>query len=248
MKLQHKIGCQLFLLITPIVTTCAIGTFSAEAATLARSQAEFFLSNFSHDPFADSTVAAVTEDTTTIIERGLVTASADGEAAFFVDPVASAFNTSLSTANGGTGGKYTGTALSSATVQGIFSVAANDTFSFDYSGFLNLAVAVDQPGEESATAFGDISLQLINVDTDAIVDEFNVFKFLSSRDGNAEINQILSGQYSRLFDTATTFALVETKTNLVEVVKVPEASTTLALLLVSGAGYVLTQQRRLAKR
>lgn len=240
MKLHAKRN--LFLLVTPIIASCAISTLSAEAATLARSEADFQLSNFSHNPDPDSTFAAVTKDTETFTILSPVTAQADGTALFNVDPIAFAANTSISQANGATGGKYTGTALSTATVQGIFSVAANETFSFDYGGFLNLAVVIDNPVEESAAAFGDITWQLFDFDTKALVDEFNVSKFLSAKDGNLELTQDFSGQYSAFFANATTFELVETKTNAAQVVKVPEASATWALLVMAGAGGM--QQRR----
>lgn len=157
-----------FLCAAPIIASSAIAVSPARAATFALSQAEFELTNFSHNPLSVST----STDTSSLAIQGdpESTAVAAGEAsatfckspAFLCDPPADepfAFNESISQASGD-GGSYLGIAKSSALVSGNFFVEAGEEFSFNFAAFLGLVTSIDKIPGEQAKAKGDISWQL----------------------------------------------------------------------------------------
>ncbi|MEW5858817.1 MAG: PEP-CTERM sorting domain-containing protein [Cyanobacteriota bacterium] len=251
------------------------------AATLAKSEATFKLDNFSHNPIGVRTFTDTFTDT--VASSGNVTASANANASFIVDPLnlpTFAENSSLSTANGA-GKSYFGFAQSIAGIIGYdFLVSNKETFSFDFLANLKLETSIDTPQIESASSDGEISFQLYNTtDTNNWIplDFFTLSgklktpgtgdfltlnhsgsltvnpkttSFETSFGGKTEVATAkVDGSYKRTFGSLTYLTLVEVKTNKA-VVKTPESSTTLALLLfcLIGVGYGRNQVSKSGSR
>ncbi|XGV94318.1 MAG: hypothetical protein ACAF41_00610 (plasmid) [Leptolyngbya sp. BL-A-14] len=134
------------------------------AATFSSSEATFEVNNFSVLPL--DVTALHDANTQVIAPDGLVKSNADADALFLTD----ALNQSSSRANGssssvvsGSGSSYSGLAQSIAQVVGYsFQIKRGETFSFDFTDALTLKTSLDQPGLETATAIGTISLGLFD--------------------------------------------------------------------------------------
>jgi len=163
MRINQDTTKGLFLFVTPLLTGWCVATSPTLAATLASSEARVNLENFSHNPIGVETFTDT--DTQAIATTGQVTADADANALFITDGLdlpTQASNTSFSTVQG-EGIGYFGLAQSLAAVIGYnFMVGANETFSFDFAGFLSLQTSIDSPKFEQAKAEGEISLQLFD--------------------------------------------------------------------------------------
>jgi hypothetical protein len=262
MKLNLRLTKGLFLFVTPLVTGSIINS-PVFAATLASSQAEVNISNFSYNPLDVQTITNT--NTVAIASNGQVTANADAQASFIVDPAnppTIAFNTSSSIANGN-GSSYFGLAQSFAGIIGYnFLVGAGETLSFDFNAVLDLNTSIDNPPAERATADGNISLELFDT-TDAAnwrpLDFFTLLgnlttsgggDFLKSDNSTAisfspktSFEQSFGGNQEKASASvygkySRTFNSL-TKLTLVEAknnqvtVKVPESSNLLGLLLFS---------------
>jgi hypothetical protein len=160
MMLNASLKQRFFLYAAPILASSAIAASPARAATLAFSEAEVFLTDFSHRP--SLTEASVSENTLAVNSPGGSVSASTEVDAFFANflnspPFATNLSSSLVT---GQGGGYFGLAQSSARVAGNFFVEAGEEFSFNFAAFLNLATSVDNIQRERATAAGDISWQL----------------------------------------------------------------------------------------
>ncbi|MGB3654347.1 MAG: hypothetical protein WBA41_24495, partial [Rivularia sp. (in: cyanobacteria)] len=243
---------KLLVLTTPVLASF-VSISPSRAATFAFSQGNALFSEFSQSP---SNVATDT-DTETLAIGGMVQAMAEAEAIFLVEP-AVAFNSSLSKTFGESQ-DYLGVAESEASVIGNFDIEANTKFSFDFISNLELATSIDNPPKESARASGDISFALVDTQNNDVLDFFNLvgnivtesdddFVALQKSDnvilsqafgapGFGGLQEFLAvsieGSLQRYFADKTTVALVEVKRNRAEV-KVPEPSSTVALLLAGG--------------
>jgi len=266
MKVTQRLTNSLLLFFTPIITGLSITASPSLAATLALSEAQFSLDNFTHSP--QDTATFTYTNANTFASKGIVSATGNALAEFFTTPFTYAENQSDTLAQG-TGPEYTGMAESLAAVRGEnFLVGANETFSFDFAGFLELYTSIDSPPAEGATADGSISFQLYNSSTGNLLDYFvvgghlvtpeigdflgydksdnvtfnrNGTDFYKSFGGNQEFAiASLQGNYSRTFDCLTYLTLVEVKTTR-STVKAPEPSNTFALILFSliALGYQL---------
>jgi hypothetical protein len=160
-----------FLLVTPLVATSSLVTSPAQAATLALSEAEFSLINFSLDP--DVTATVNNANTSTIANGGEVSATNNTKIDFLVEPP-EVINKSLSQAFG-QNKNYLGLAKAEGKVLGNFFVDAGDSFSVDFTAFLDLETSIDEPPAENAKASADISFLLFDTtdiaDSD-LLDEF----------------------------------------------------------------------------
>lgn len=148
----------------------------------------------------------------------------------------------VSTVEGNSNNDYAETAKSSTNLFGYqFEVGAGETFSFNFSGFLSLNTSVDYE-PEAASAFGLIGFQLFdgndmenplgfltitgNLNSLDNSDFLDVYKssditfnptetnYTANFGGNKETaNTQFTGQFSRLFERATTLVMREFKSN-----------------------------------
>lgn len=149
-----------FLLVTPLIATSSLVTSPTQAATLASSQGEFSLKNFSLEPEVTATV-----NNANISLNGEVSATNNANIDFLLEPP-EVINTSLSQAFG-ENKNYLGLANAEGKVLGNFFVNAGDSFSVDFTAFLDLETSIDEP-RENARANADISFLLF--DTTDITD------------------------------------------------------------------------------
>lgn len=152
-----------FLLVTPLIATSSLLTSPSQAATLALSEGEFYLKNFSLDPEVTATVNNA--NTSTIAKNGEVSATNNTNIDFLLEPP-KVINKSLSQAFG-ENKNYSGLANAEGKVLGNFFVDAGESFSVDFTAFLDLETSIDEPAE-NAKASADIDFLLF--DTTDITD------------------------------------------------------------------------------
>lgn len=262
MKLKPLLA-RLLLFVTPIAAGVSLAASPSQASTLAFSGSEFEFNNFSQSPY---TVATLTDTNTEVFSNGgTVAALADAQAYFGVKPPL-AFNSSVTLAFGEKK-DYVGLAQSQAQVVGNFLVDAGKSFSFDFTGFLEMGTAIDDPVGESASTLGSTYFLLLD-STDSgnstLLDYFGIFGKITTPGNNdfletqksehvtltsqpivtsfggkqESASASVTGKYYRDFSSRTNLTLVEVKQNEAKV-KVPESSNTLALLFFCtiGVGY-----------
>lgn len=167
-----------FLLVTPLIATSSLVTSPSQAATLASSQGEFYLKNFSLDPDVTATV-----NNANISLNGDVSATNNAIIDFLLEPP-EVINKSLSQAFG-ENKNYLGLANAEGKVLGNFFVDAGDSFSVDFTAFLDLETSIDEPAE-NAKASANISFLLFDTTDIAnqnLLDEFFT-QFLSDTTSN----------------------------------------------------------------
>ncbi|MCA1995507.1 MAG: PEP-CTERM sorting domain-containing protein, partial [Coleofasciculus sp. S288] len=142
--MELKLGFANYLLcfVTPLVTSSIFAASPSLAATLVSSEARVFLDDFSHKPFAVSTLTDA--DTVAIASNGGVAAEAEADAsAAFLSKMGVVENFSSSLVKGN-GDNYFGMAKSIAEVIAYdFRIKAKKTFSFDFLAFLGLETSTD---------------------------------------------------------------------------------------------------------
>lgn len=237
------------------ILTLALPT---EAATLSQSRSDFKLTDFSHLPIS---VGAFTDtDTSAEAFGGSVNASADAEASFESKDLETtvAENSSLAEVQG-SGLGYSGVANGVASILGIFEVDAGESFSFDYSGSLELRTSVDQIQQEIASAFGQLGFVLSD-NSGSVIDYLNFsaslntpgqedspslfrtsdfgvlnYSLNSSLGGTQEfVIATFDGSYRHNFDTYTEITLRETKVGGAEAKAIPTPSPLRALIVFFG--------------
>lgn len=167
-----------FLLVTPLIATSSLVTSPSQAATLASSQGEFYLKNFSLDP---EVTATVNNANTSL--NGEVSATNNANIDFLLEPP-NVINKSLSQAFG-ENKNYLGLANAEGKVLGNFFVDAGESFSVDFTAFLDLETSIDEPAE-NAKASADISFLLF--DTTDITDPNLLDDFFARILSNATSN------------------------------------------------------------
>ena len=259
---------QFFLIATSLLASSVLAILPTRAATFASSEGKFTLSNFSQSPSIVSSDTA--SDTLAIEKGGMVEVLAQPQAFFLRSPLVGS-NSSLSQAFG-ENRDYLGEAISEAQLIGLFDVAKNTTFSFDFAGILNLSTSIDEPSVENARASGDISFALFDTEKNSVLDFFSLAGNLITEGDNDFIayqksdnitlnNPVIEsnfggkqefatatvgGSFKSTFEKQTNLALVEVKRNRVRV-SAPEPSTCFALLLSSGViGVALKRKRQLS--
>ncbi|GET37307.1 hypothetical protein [Microseira wollei] len=192
--MKQKLGLtkSALLFISTLVTSLGIAASPSIAASLARSRSVFTIDYYSQSPenvptLPEDSVEAIAEPGMSVITNGILTsakgrasvsgtnviAQAEAFASFFKDPLSSSNLTSNKAS--GSGNTYFGLAQSEAKVAGDFSIKAGETFSFDFTAFLELSTFVGNPFGEKATASGDISLVLFDITNQSVLDSFSVF-------------------------------------------------------------------------
>ena len=170
-----------FLLVTPFIATSSLVTSPSQAATLALSKGEFYLKNFSLDPEVTATVNNA--NTSTIAKDGEVSATNNANIDFLLEPP-KVTNNSLSQAFG-ENKNYLGLANAEGKVLGNFFVNAGESFSVDFTAFLDLETSIDEP-VENAKASADIDFLLF--DTTDITDPNLLDDFFEQILSNATSN------------------------------------------------------------
>lgn len=251
-----------------IAATLAI-VDSATAATFASVRSSLEFTNFSQSPSITDTGAFT--DTLAISGGGSVLASSDAVAIFDISGAFAA--NQIESFTQGADGNYLGVAQSQASVVGVFDLDTGDTLSFDFSGFLALATAIDNSSIESAFAGGSLGFSLFEEtanQTPTFFDALNIVATLSTAGdndifqfmvegtpGNWTIDQFFrqtggteealvlkfSGRYNRVFTKPTLVSLVEDKTGAVEVRQVPTPSLLWGIMAYGGLG-IFSKRRR----
>lgn len=241
--------------IAPLLIVSFAFPSSSLAATLARVQGDFAISNFSHVP---SSVASnsTTSTLASTGDKGAVKVTSDASA-LFVSEAGSAQNSIFAQLEGtGVGGS--GQAMASAFVLGTFELDADTLFSFDWTGLLDLFTSIDDPAQEAVVATGEINLLLINDEDESILDYFTLTANLDtpgdndvlageasdgfSVDGASQLAQDfegleeaalaqVQGTYQRRFDGPMRFRLLEVKSG--EVRTVPEPTSLFVTLAIA---------------
>jgi hypothetical protein len=167
------------LVASTLLSTVAFTTPS-QAATFSSVQTQIRFDQFSHP--ALTTVTSTSTDTLAISQGGEVLALGEAEAFFSsgLQPKTStvAANNILSAA-AGTGRNYLGVAESEASILGDFALGANETFSFNFNGFLALSTAIDNPSTESAFALGFLGFSVLGP-THQVYDDFGLLATLGT--------------------------------------------------------------------
>lgn len=179
------------LFISTLVTSLGIAVSPSMAVSLSTSRSLFTIDNYSQSP--DLTILpgdrdeAIADTITSVFTNGILTsataitsvtgrnviADALALASFSKDPLSS-FNFTSNVASG-EGNTYFGLAQSEAKVAGDFSIKAGETFSFDFTAFLELYTQLENPFGEIATSSGELSLVLFDIANQTVLDSFSVF-------------------------------------------------------------------------
>lgn len=265
-----KLAKRGLLAIAPFIATSAIATSPALGATFAFSEASALLDDFSHRPhsthtFAGTnalTIAGLGSSVTALGQANAILANSPTQ-----EPFAGNFSSSLAL---GEGHDYRGLAQSEARIVGNFFVEENQSFSFDFYGFLNMATAIDNPIGESATATGNIFLGLFdstNLESVTLLDYLSLSGHLATAADtdflNYENSDAIAADYSsktafggteefasvsvngslqRYFSSRTHLTLIEFKATQVAV-KAPEPGFTLGFIAL-GIGVVLKSKNK----
>lgn len=268
MKKNSELLKKFLLLTAPVIASSVLFSTPSKAATFAYSEGYLDFTEFSQSP---SNVITDTEAATLALDidgGGKVSAIAEAEAIFLIEP-AEAKNSSLSKAFGDSQ-DYLGVAETEASVIGNFNIDANTDFSFDFISDLELATSIDNPPLETAISSGEIYFALVDRQNNDVLDYFNLvgnivtegdddFVALQKSD-NVTLNQTfggsdfdglqefltvsIQGKLERFFADETTLALIEIERNRAEVkATVPEASSTVALLLAGGVVGIVSRRR-----
>jgi hypothetical protein len=236
MKSAFGVAQTLCLWAAPIAVTAATSVFTApsQAATFARSESEVVFGNFSHLPDQFSTFTDTDTEAIAVSGMGKVVAEADAKADFVVD---SGINF-VTGETQGSGFDYRGDAFGIAQIASFFSVGSQETFSFDFLTFTDLASSIDDAEFETASAASLIQFELFDHTSGNLLDTFGVSGRVSSS-GEAEMKLasspnvsilplqqekssqpknsfavgIFAGNYSRQFGSSVQLRLVETKAN-----------------------------------
>ncbi len=234
-----------------------IATCSSHAATLASSQATLEFSNFNTNPLSTQTL--VEANTSTNAEPGSSTIAEAQAEAYFIEELASSFNSSLSQ-TAGEGSNYLGIAESQAEVIGNFFIEAGQTFSFDFTANFDLNTSIDDSSFENASASGDLAFFLVDTQQPSnIYDYFIISGNLTTPGNNDFLNSqssenltfninssqtdfagteefgssAVEGLLESYFEQPTSITLIKSTANYASV-PVPESNNTISLLLFLG--------------
>lgn len=162
------------LLIASAVTTTMVMPASSYAATLSFSQLNFNLEDFNLTPlennnsnFGDN--VAISGD-----ETSTVTAEFDGGLDLIFDGTSNLITGSPQSQAMGEGNNYFGLSPLSSQAVGDFSIAANESFRFDFQASLNVENTVTLPDTGSVQTLAGASFFLVDTDTEEILDFFRV--------------------------------------------------------------------------
>lgn len=273
-QLSSKLSTSLFCFL-PFISF--IFAPSSSAMTIASSEAEFGLNNFSAQPLA----VDVDAFTVSFSNVGDATGTAETDAkadAIFEILTPRAISETRSSANG-QGDRFFGLADSSTEVLGSFAVEADEVFSFDFDGFFNLSTSNESADNESALAAASFSLVLVDetdpnapelvsffdlfaqldtvgsndiliapaVGNGIVLDAFNTTSSFGATNETEFINTDFAGSFAASFDAPTSLTLVQLQNSFALVETTPESSSWLATIVIGSLGFVTARQRRIGK-
>lgn len=253
MKSVFKTTQSVLFTAVPVVAASTIAALPGQAATFSLSAAETTLSNFSVVP---SNIGTSTETDTLTVSVGSGTAIAKALAGANFNPeVGENFSRSIAT---GSGNRYFGVAESQASLVGQFLLRPQETFSFDFASRLVLKTAISNSKTETAIASGTVLFQLIDNQTETLIDTFGLFAESSvpgtsgfprfqpfttgststtlsttseSKENSQFFSALFSGSYFRTFESETNLSLVEVKANRAAVEQVPTPSAVVGIFV-----------------
>ncbi|WP_017315276.1 hypothetical protein [Mastigocladopsis repens] len=149
------------LLFTPLVASSVLFTSPSQAATFAFSDGELSFTNFSgsistefnSDNNGETKAITLDNDDFVDFQNNPVVETSDSPANAFTDVVSSV---------SGDGRNYIGLVKSESEIVGNFDIGAGQTFSFNFSSFLDLGTEIDTSPAENAQANGEISFYLFD--------------------------------------------------------------------------------------
>lgn len=157
LKLTLQRRRQWLLIVPSFITTSVLTAIPTNAATLAFSEAEIKLNNFSNSGTIELVNQANISGETNGGIFGAQNNASNNSTASPLEVKSSAFSLAF-----GENRDYEGTAEAQARVLGNFDIDAGQLFSFDFSATLNLETEIDDPLSEQANARSDISFYLFD--------------------------------------------------------------------------------------
>lgn len=227
---------------TSIISSIFFTNLSAKAATFSFSEASLLLNNFSIN--AQNPAANSNSRTIAISNHNPGGTETDAEAniAFVANSENDFLRTDLYSETSGDGNSFFGFGEASSSAIGNFAIAANQTFSFDFTTSLALFNEVDNSLEHSISSFGGVDFFLFDHNTNDILGNFSAISNLDTNpaedinndfiqvngtnvvisgdkfedfEGNIESADVLvNGSFERLFNTATNVRLEVTAFSL----------------------------------
>jgi hypothetical protein len=187
MKPYPRFSRQWLLMVPPFLATSILTNIPTSAATLALSQSDLYLTNFSQNV---TTIELVNQaNISAKTNGGIFAAQNNANNKYSVSPPeisSSAFSLAF-----GNNNDYAGKAETQAQIVANFDVDANEYFNFDFTVSLNLQTHIDNFLLEHANAKGDISLLLFDTTTTPIDDIRNFFSsFISLKTGKIKYNPL----------------------------------------------------------
>ncbi|WP_414622989.1 hypothetical protein [Calothrix sp. CCY 0018] len=265
MNTKHKLIQKLILVAAPVLASSVLAISPSRAATFASSTAEFEFSNSSPPPFG--VLASTDTNALSFEQNGIAQATAAANAIFLQSPATGAnFNSAEAF---GENQEYLALAKSESELIGNFQIKADTSFSFKFIADLELKTSIDNPPSENARASGHISFLIFDIDNNTLLDYFDLIGNLTTEGDNdfvalqasdnvkfkqesvnpnfgglkESLEASVKGSYQRTFANDTNLVLVEFKRNRV-LVKAPEPSANIALLLSSGIIAVIMKRCR----
>ncbi|MDY6901664.1 MAG: hypothetical protein SWZ49_26830 [Cyanobacteriota bacterium] len=174
-KLHSRFGKKLILQVSPVVATSLLATSPALAATFAGSFSDLTFTNFNRENAAFEAINDANASTETNADDSIADFRNFSETNAEPTPL-EIFNVAESLTFG-EGSSYNAFAETMPRFFANFDIGRNETLAFDFTTILDLEVAVDKPGIETANAAGDIAFYLL--DTTGTSPE-NRFDFLNS--------------------------------------------------------------------
>ena len=270
MNIAPKSTMKSLIVATPVIALLS-SVSPSFAGTLANAEADTLIYNFSQVPTSISTFTDT--QTLALAWKGTVFAEANANAYFDVnfclepDNCFTLANNSSQAITLGEGQEYLGLAQSQAAAIGYqFEIAENQEFSFYFYSALNLETQKSLP-QESTQAENSIAFYLFEDSTNNLLDFFSLNSSLNSsnkhnlsiqnsqgfqlspltttnpEENQASVNILLSGLYSRQFSEGQNLTLI-TYQKSATIVKAPEPSTALSLLIFGALGTALGLKKK----
>lgn len=175
-----KIPATVSLSVASLLSVNCLFVPSSQAAVFAESSGDFSFSNFSESPLATDASVFIS----TLTAGSGATAIATADSLFESVPTAQAQNV-ISNSAVISSGPGSALAQSDASVIGLFAIAPNSLFSFDFSGTLDLLTITEQPTETASAALETRYALFDDTDPDNVIalDFLSLFGQLNTPSG-----------------------------------------------------------------
>jgi hypothetical protein len=178
---------------TSLLVSSILLTSPSQAATFAASQGDLSFKHFSQSPSSTFSNTNTNTNATSIFNGSDVATKAEAIAFLGATPPAGYSITSNQVF--GENGIYLGLGESEAVSKGIFDVAKNTNFSFNFLAELDLQISIDEPRSEKANASGNLGFALVDIANNNVLDYFQLYGNLTTKGSD-----ILSYQNSQNVD------------------------------------------------